>query len=73
MKLGRMIFLMKYSDQGEDTYVFKVGGVIKVGDIDAGPSRGVRPLHLDQLRQLQPPQLLLSRRTEIRINYIHCC
>ena len=42
------------------TYVFKVGGIVEVGDVDAGPGRGVRPLHPDQLRQLQPPQLLLG-------------
>ena len=43
-----------------DTHVFEVCCIVEVGDVDAGPGRGVRPLHPDQLRQLQPPQLLLG-------------
>ena len=46
------------------TYVFKVGGVVEVGDVDAGPGGGVGALHPHQLLQLDPPELLLSRRAE---------
>ena len=44
--------------------MFEVGCGVKVCDIDAGSGWRVRPLHLDQLGQFEPPELLLSRRTK---------
>ena len=45
----------------EDTYMLEGSRVVKVCDINAGSSGGVRPLNLDQLLQLYPPELLLGR------------
>ena len=44
-----------------DTYMLEVCRVVKVCDINAGSSGGVRPLNLDQLLELYPPELLLGR------------
>ena len=41
--------------------MLEVGRVVKVCHINAGSSGGVRPLNLDQLLQLYPPELLLGR------------
>ena len=46
-----------------DTHVFEVGCLVKVGDLDVGGLRRVRPLLFDQLAQLGPPQQLLGRGT----------
>ena len=44
--------------------MLEVGVVVEVGNVDAGPGRGVGSLQGDQLPQLVPPQVLLGRRTE---------
>ena len=44
-----------------NTYMFEVCRVVEVGDINACTSWGVRPLNLDQLLKLNPPELLLRR------------
>ena len=41
--------------------MLEVGRVVKVCHINACSSGGVRPLNLDQLLQLYPPELLLGR------------
>ena len=44
--------------------MFKVCCIVEVGDVDAGPGRGVGALHRRQLLQLGPPQLLLGAGAE---------